>query len=127
MTRCTGAALCRRRGGRDDREVVARPGRVGEGGAYEDYLHRTGMPDYLATPGSRGAWMLRRREGDVGHFLLITIWESMQAIEAFAGVPVERARCYPEDENFLLEQEPIVVHYDVTHGGPGFGPGAVSA
>jgi len=95
--------------------------------AYEGYLHRTGIPDYLATAGNRGAWILRRAEGEVCHFLLITLWDSMQAIEAFAGVPADRARYYPEDDEFLLEREPAVVHYDVTHGGPGFGPRAFSA
>ena len=47
------------------------------------------------------------------HFLLLSLWESMDSIRAFAGDEVERARYYPEDEGFLLELEPHVTHYDV--------------
>lgn len=81
--------------------------------AYEAYLQRTGIPDYVATPGNRGAWILRRSEGPVTHLLLVTMWESTAAIEAFAGTPIDRARYYPEDDDYLLEREPNVVHYDV--------------
>ena len=83
---------------------------------YETYLNRTGVSDYVATPGNRGAWVLRRAEGNVTHFLLITLWESEAAIEAFAGVPIDRARYYPEDDDFLLEREPTVTHYVVAGG-----------
>jgi hypothetical protein len=83
---------------------------------YETYLNRTGVPDYVATPGNRGAGVLRRTESDVTHFLLIKLWESEAAIEAFAGVPIDRARYYPEDDDFLLEREPTVTHYVVAGG-----------
>jgi len=85
--------------------------------AYEAYLQRTGIPDYVATPGNRGAWVLRRLEGEVTHFLLITFWDSLAAIEQFAGSPVDRARYYPEDDDYLLEREPNVIHYDVANTG----------
>lgn len=84
--------------------------------AYEGYLKRTGIADYLATPGNRGAWMLRRTEDEVAHFLLITMWDSPAAIEAFAGAPIDRARYYPEDDDYLLEREPTVVHCSVAAG-----------
>lgn len=81
--------------------------------AYQDYLDSSGLPDYRGTPGNRGVTVLRRTDGDVTHFLLITLWESWAAIAAFAGEPVDRARYYPRDDEFLLEREPTVVHYDV--------------
>lgn len=81
--------------------------------AYHDYLLQTGIPDYKKTAGNRGVYVLRRREGDTIHFLLLTLWESMEAIKAFAGDDVERARYYPEDEDYLLELEPTVTHYEV--------------
>src|SRR5437016_14314060 len=84
--------------------------------AYEVYLNRSGSDDYRATPGNRGVWVLRRTEGDVTHFLLITQWDSFAAIEGFAGLPVDQARYYPEDDDFLLEREPKVVHYEVVGG-----------
>lgn len=86
---------------------------------YEAYLNQTGIPDYRATPGNLGVWVLRRTEGDATHFLLITMWESEAAIEAFAGTPIDQARYYAEDDDFLLEKEPKVTHYEVV-GRAGF-------
>ena len=81
--------------------------------AYHTYLLDTGVPDYQATAGNRGVYVFRRTEGDTAHFLLLTLWDSLDAIRAFAGDDVERARYYPEDEAYLLELEPTVTHYDV--------------
>lgn len=60
--------------------------------------------------------MLERVEGDVAHFLFVSYWESKDAIRAFAGNDIERARYYPEDAEFLLEFEPQVAHYEVRTG-----------
>jgi heme-degrading monooxygenase HmoA len=81
--------------------------------AYDALLRRTGLQDYRATPGNQGVLVLRRTEGDVTHFLLITFWDSVEAIRRFAGEDYTRARYYPEDDNFLLEQEPFVNHYEM--------------
>jgi heme-degrading monooxygenase HmoA len=81
--------------------------------AYHEYLLRTGVADYAGTPGNRGVYVLRHVEGEVAHFLLITYWDSMDAIKRFAGEDYERARYYPEDDDFLLEREPFVTHYEV--------------
>ena len=51
--------------------------------AYHEYLLRTGVGDYASTPGNRGVHVLRRVEGEVAHFLLITFWESWDAIKRF--------------------------------------------
>jgi heme-degrading monooxygenase HmoA len=80
---------------------------------YMSYLERTGLPDYRATPGNRGVYVFRRTEEEVAHFLLVSLWESREAIRAFAGDDMERARYYPEDAGFLLELEPSVTHYEV--------------
>jgi len=86
--------------------------------AYYTYLQHTGLSDYVKTPGNRGVYVLRRTEGDVTHFLLLTFWDSLDAIRAFAGDEYERARYYAEDDEYLLEREPFVSHYDVL-GTPG--------
>jgi heme-degrading monooxygenase HmoA len=87
--------------------------RAEDADAYYDYLLRTGLPDYRRTPGNRGVYVFRRREGPVVHFLLTTLWDSFESIRAFAGEEVERARYYPEDTGYLLELEPTVTHFDV--------------
>jgi heme-degrading monooxygenase HmoA len=89
---------------------------------YYDYLLRTGLAEYASTPGNRGVTVLRRTESGVTHFLLITVWESIEAIKAFAGEDYERARYFSEDDEYLLEREPSVIHYEVL---PAPGPAAV--
>ena len=81
--------------------------------AYHAYLRRTGLADYAATPGYRGALVLRRTEGEVTHFVLTTLWDSVAAIRRFAGDEHERARYYDEDDDFLLEREEFVTHHEV--------------
>jgi heme-degrading monooxygenase HmoA len=83
--------------------------------AYESFLHRTGLADIAATPGNRGALLMRRTEGDVTHFLLTSLWDSVDSIKRFAGEDFEKARYYDEDDDFLLEREPFVTHHDVVH------------
>ena len=84
-----------------------------KGDAYLDHLHRTGVPGYRATEGNRGVQVLRRTEDGRTHFLLVSLWDSWDAVRAFAGDDVERARYYPADEEYLLEMEPRVTHYEV--------------
>ena len=80
---------------------------------YLAYLEATGLKAYRATPGNRGVEVLRRIRGDEAEFVLISRWESLDAIRAFAGPDYERARYYPEDDDYLLERESFVTHYEV--------------
>ena len=81
--------------------------------AYVNFLNATGVPDARSTQGNQGVYLLRRIEGDQAHFLFISLWESKQAIEQFAGDDIEVAKYYPEDPAYLLELEPNVTHYEV--------------
>lgn len=81
--------------------------------AYLAFLQARALPDYRGTPGNLGAHILRRREGDTTHFTTLTFWESLQAIEAFAGADIARAKYYPEDSGFLLEFEATVQHWEL--------------
>jgi heme-degrading monooxygenase HmoA len=81
--------------------------------AYEEFLHASGIRDYTSTPGNRGAWMLIDRSGDAAEFTLLTLWESEDAIRAFAGEDIRLAYYYPEDDQFLLEKPKYVRHYEV--------------
>ena len=80
---------------------------------YVEYLNKTGVTEYRATQGNLGVYVLRRIEGNIAHFLLLTLWETEEAIKRFAGSDMEKAKYYPEDEQFLLELEPTVTHYEV--------------
>jgi heme-degrading monooxygenase HmoA len=81
--------------------------------AYYAFLKQTGLADYAATPGYRGMLVQRRTDGDVTHFVLTTLWDSIDAIRRFAGEDYTRARYYDDDDDYLLEREPFVTHTDV--------------
>jgi heme-degrading monooxygenase HmoA len=80
---------------------------------YVGYLEETGLKEYRETPGNRGAWLLRRVDGDRAEFVALTFWDDMDAIRRFAGDEPDRAVYYPEDERFLVEREDTVLHYEL--------------
>jgi heme-degrading monooxygenase HmoA len=80
---------------------------------FLEYVKRTGVPGLSSTPGNLGVMVFRRVEGEIVHFVLTSLWESYEAIARFAGPDIDRARYYPEDENYLIELEPTVSHYEV--------------
>lgn len=81
--------------------------------AYIAYLQQAALPDYARTPGNRGVTVLKRVQGEHAEIVLLSMWESMAALRTFTGDNPERSVDYPEDENYLLEMEPLVRHYDV--------------
>ena len=81
--------------------------------AYREFLKERAIPDYQSVEGNINVKILERRESDATHFITMTMWEKLEDIEAFAGEDLEKAKYYPEDERFLLEFEPTVVHYEV--------------
>ena len=85
--------------------------------AYVRYMEEVGAPDSLGTPGNRGFSILHRPDGEREEFLTISLWESLDAIRAFAGEDVEKAVFYPEDDRYLVERELTVSHFDVTGTG----------
>jgi heme-degrading monooxygenase HmoA len=85
---------------------------------YTAYMQTTGVADYAATPGNRGAWMLRRDLDDQTEFVMVTVWDSVAAIRGFAGDDYETAVFYPEDDRFLIERDLRVAHYDVAAAVP---------
>lgn len=59
--------------------------RVEDAERYAAYIEETGMAAYRATPGNRGAWMLRRDEDGLARFVTLSFWDDVAAIRAFAG------------------------------------------
>jgi|SRR5919198_3284792 heme-degrading monooxygenase HmoA len=80
---------------------------------YADYLRATGVKEYAETPGNRGVLMLRRDRGDLVEFVLVTLWDSLDAVRGFAGDDVERAVFYPEDDAFLVERDLSASHFEL--------------
>jgi len=86
---------------------------IGRADAYFELMERVAIPDYRASPGNRAAYALRRDDGDTTHVVMLTLWDSVDSVRAFAGDPVETAKYYDFDAGYLLEFEPTVTHYQV--------------
>ena len=81
--------------------------------AYREFVNARAIPDYQSVPGNISVYVLERPEGDVTHFITLTFWKDLDSIKGFAGDDLERAKYYTEDDKYLLEFEPTVVHYEV--------------
>lgn len=82
---------------------------------YAQFMKQRAAPDYAAVPGLQKLYFLRENKGDVTHFQLVTLWDSMEAMKRFAGENPRVAKYYPEDDEFLLEKEPEVSIVELFH------------
>ena len=77
-----------------------------------DRLHRLrGDGGPTAAPGPAPP-----REDGRTEFLTFSLWESVDAIRAFAGDDIETAVYYPDDDRYLIERDETVRHYEVVDG-----------
>ena len=81
--------------------------------AYLRLMHEVALPDYQAVAGNLGAWVLHRPQDDLVEISALTFWESFEAIARFAGDPVDAAKYYDFDPDFLIELQDKVLHYEV--------------
>ena len=63
--------------------------------------------------------MLRRDVDERTEVVTFTLWDSLEAVNAFAGEEYETAVFYPEDERFLVERDLHAIHYEVVADGTG--------
>ena len=81
--------------------------------AYQNYLNATGVARMLRTEGNHGVEVLRRSDGPRTDFVVISYWESIEAVQRFAGADYGKAVILDRDREYLVEVEPEVVHYEV--------------
>ena len=88
--------------------------RTDRAAAYVEYIDRTGLREYRETAGNLGAQMWTRDLGD-GRTEVVTVswWRTRADIEGFAGQDIDVAVFYPEDDDYLVDRETTVLHYEV--------------
>jgi heme-degrading monooxygenase HmoA len=80
---------------------------------YSAYFENTLLPKLDQLPGFSRALLLARNDGGLVELTAHTIWESLDAIRAFAGDDITTAVVEPEARVVLHDSDPTVVHRDV--------------
>jgi heme-degrading monooxygenase HmoA len=89
--------------------------RAGEDGArqYHAYFAGTLLPELRRIPGFRGAYLLAREEDGTVELTAHTLWESLDAVRAFAGGDIATAVVEPEARGYLRDFDATVTHRTV--------------
>ncbi len=82
--------------------------------AYRDHLAGVVLPELGKRPGFLGLDLCEAIRGDQVELLVISRWQSMEAVRAFAGANPDRAVVEPGAKAVLAEYDDFVTHYEVT-------------
>jgi len=80
---------------------------------YEQLLQETVIPGLRQIAGHRGAYILRQDGPDETEFVVVNIFDSLDAVRAFAGPDYTVPVFEPEARELLAKVEPIARHYEV--------------
>jgi heme-degrading monooxygenase HmoA len=89
---------------------VARPGQADR---YVEHLRADTFPALSAIPGFVRATILRRAVETGTEFQIVTVWESLDAIRAFAGENPEVAVVPPVVQALMADYDRRVAHYEI--------------
>ena len=81
--------------------------------AYLEKMRAVALPGYRNVEGNQGAWVMHRIEGDIAHFDMLTFWNDIDAIKRFAGDDYKVSQYFDFDDDFLIEKEPHVRHWEM--------------
>jgi len=86
--------------------------------AYERFVTSQVFAALPRIDGHRGACLLKRPLEDDVEFIAVTLWESLDAIRAFAGDAIDRAVVEPEARAVLASFDDTVRHFELAYGAP---------
>jgi heme-degrading monooxygenase HmoA len=80
---------------------------------YIAHLRRETFPTLATIPGFLDATILRRSMEPGVEFVIMTHWQSLEAIQQFAGQDSEVAVVPENVQNMMIDYDRIVRHYEV--------------
>ena len=80
--------------------------------AYVEYLRAHTVPHLQAIAGFQGFSVLKRRVTEGVEFLVITRWQTLQSILAFAGEDAESAVVPDEVQRMMREYDSRARHFE---------------
>jgi heme-degrading monooxygenase HmoA len=81
---------------------------------YINHLETETFPQLSRIHGFVRASILTRPVDRGVEFLIVTVWESMEAIQEFAGLPAQRAVVPVQVQAMMIDYDREVSHYEVT-------------
>ncbi len=78
--------------------------------SYVAFFHRALRPALAKFSGHKGSLVLTRADDNVVEITVLTMWDSFDAIAAFAP-DVDKAVVEPEAKDLLLSYDPMVLHH----------------
>ena len=81
--------------------------------AYERLLRERVLPGLKLLDGYRGGYILRHESNEEVEFVVMNLFESLEAVRAFAGPDYTVPVFDPEARQLLSKVEPVARHYEV--------------
>jgi hypothetical protein len=81
--------------------------------AYEALLRNTVLPGLKGVEGYRGGYVLRHDGARESEFVVVNLFESLDAVKRLAGVDYNVPVFEPEAKRLLSWIEPVAMHYEV--------------
>ena len=85
----------------------------GDAAGYEEVFNTIVLPHLHSVSGCRQTFLFRRELGDEVEFVVLTMFDSIEAIRNFAGEDYESAVISDEATNVLSRFDSRVIHYEV--------------
>jgi heme-degrading monooxygenase HmoA len=86
--------------------------------AYEKLLREVIYPGLQKIKGYCGGYIFRQNTAGETEFVTVNLFESLEAVKAFAGPHYEAPVFEPETRRLLSKVEPTARHYEVKHAPP---------
>lgn len=87
--------------------------KTGDANAYENFLQTKVLPGLKNIPGYKGGYVLRHDGAEAVEFVVVNLFESLEAVRRFAGPNYSVPVFEPEARQLLSKVEPLAMHYEV--------------
>ncbi len=87
--------------------------RTRDADAYEDLLRNRVLPGLKSVAGYRDGYVLRNDGADEVEFVVLNLFDSLEAVQLFAGPDYSVPVFEPEAKQLLSRADPVAMHYQV--------------
>ena len=80
---------------------------------YLEHLNRTVIPTCQSAEGNEGLFVMKECQGELTHFLVLTLWASDEAVANYTGTTEDVVNLAPEERDLLIAFESTARRYQV--------------